>query len=258
LPPHPTILFSLQELPCARFVAYGHRAFGSPSLSTFLDALSSNFIRQIPRLTASIVRKYPPLSLATSFGHLDTLRQGIAFTRKSPPSSALASSDNRRRAFLDDYDNQTSDSDSDSDSDSVLASPSSLCRSSRLVATPASNHCYSHTAHHSEWAASDLTGRFPVPSYLVHEYIFVTLHRGFIHYHAMKSRSAPAYVSAFKAVLSFFHSHGFPITNLKLDNDSSNQISAFFVLTTLPSNKPPRSPITRTPLSVPYAPPRTI
>jgi hypothetical protein len=47
--PHhtPSILFSLQELPHARFVAYWHRAFGSPSLSTFLDALSSNFIRDI-------------------------------------------------------------------------------------------------------------------------------------------------------------------------------------------------------------------
>ncbi len=176
LPSHPpTILFSLQELPCARFVAYWHRAFGSPSLSTFLDALSSNFIRHIPRLTASIVRKYPPLSLATSFGHLDTLRQGIASTRKSPPSSALASSalsssplsllDHRRRAFLDDYDTLTSDSDSDSDSDSVLASPSSLRRSSRLAATPTSDHCYSHTAYHSEWAAFDLTGRFPFSSW---------------------------------------------------------------------------------------------
>ncbi len=44
----PSILFSLQELPHAKFVAYWHRAFGSPSLSTFLDALSANFIRNIP------------------------------------------------------------------------------------------------------------------------------------------------------------------------------------------------------------------
>ena len=66
LPNHtPSIFFSLQELPHARFVAYWHHAFGSPSLSTFLDALSSNFIRNIPRLTAALVRKYPPLSLST-------------------------------------------------------------------------------------------------------------------------------------------------------------------------------------------------
>ncbi len=174
----------------------------------------------------------------------------------------LASSDNRRQAFLDDYDDQTSDSDSDSDSDSVLASPSLPRRSSRLAATPASDHCYcySHTAHHSEWAASDLTGRFPIPFYLGHEYILVTLHRGFIHYHAMKSRTAPAYVSAFKAVLSFFSSNGFPITNLKLDNESSSQLSALFVrsCTRLPSNTSPRTPTAQTPPSVQYARRRTI
>ena len=106
----PSVLFSLQELPHARFVAYWHRAFGSPSLSTFLDALSSNFIRGIPRLTAALVRKYPPLSLSTSFGHLDTLRQGIASTRRLPSPSALASTssrrDRRRSLFLDDFDDQ--------------------------------------------------------------------------------------------------------------------------------------------------------
>ena len=73
-------------------------------------SLSSNFIRGIPRLTAALVRKYPPLSLATSFGHLDTLRQGIASTRKLPSPSALASTpsrrDRRRSLFLDDFDDQ--------------------------------------------------------------------------------------------------------------------------------------------------------
>ena len=65
--------------------------------------------------------------------------------------------------------------------DSDTVPPSSMRRSVRLTATPSSDHCYSHTSHHSEWTASDLTGRFPVPSYLGHEYILVTLHRGFIH-----------------------------------------------------------------------------
>ena len=57
---NPSILFSLQELPHARFVAYWHRAFGSPSLSTFLDALSSNFIRNIPRLTPAFYFLWSP------------------------------------------------------------------------------------------------------------------------------------------------------------------------------------------------------
>ena len=138
LPPKPahspTMLFTLQELPCARFVAYWHRAFGSPALSTFLDALSSNFIRGIPRLTPSLVRKYPSLALATSYSHLDTLRQGIASTRKSPSPSALALpstlATRRRLAFLHDYDLSASAS-SDISPSPCLATFNR--RSSRLI-----------------------------------------------------------------------------------------------------------------------------
>jgi hypothetical protein len=74
--------FTLSSLPFARFVSYMHRAFGSPSISTFTRALSRGFIHGISTLTASLVRKFPPLSLSTSFGHLDLLRQGSASTRK--------------------------------------------------------------------------------------------------------------------------------------------------------------------------------
>jgi hypothetical protein len=138
----PSILFTLQELPCARFVACWHRAFGSPSLSTLIDALASDFI-SIPRLTPALVRKYPPLSCGTSFGHLDTLRQGIASTRCSPSPHALASSaallsrkSRRRMAFLQDCDDLD-------ELDSLAmppppASPLSSRRSSRLASSPSS------------------------------------------------------------------------------------------------------------------------
>jgi hypothetical protein len=116
----PSILFPLQELPHAKFVAYWHRAFGSPSLSTFLDALSSDFIHSIPRLTPALVQKYPPPSLSTSYDHLDTLRQGIASTRKPLPSPSVLSADSsisptlsrldrRRQLFLDDCDDHDVD-----------------------------------------------------------------------------------------------------------------------------------------------------
>jgi hypothetical protein len=66
-----TALFSLNSLPLARFVAYHHHSFfGSPPISTFLRALSRGYINGIPKLTATLVRKFPPLSLATSYGHL--------------------------------------------------------------------------------------------------------------------------------------------------------------------------------------------
>ena len=89
LPPSPSALFSVQSLPAARFVAYWHRAFGSPSLSTFRRALKHGFIRGIPHLTHHLVAKYPPLSLSTSFGHLDMLRKGISSSRPKIPPSCL-------------------------------------------------------------------------------------------------------------------------------------------------------------------------
>ncbi len=85
----PSAFFSLQSLTAARFVAYWHRALGSPSLSTFLRALKLGFIHGIPLLTPKLVSKYPPSSLSTSFEHLDTLRKGIASTRKKISSSCL-------------------------------------------------------------------------------------------------------------------------------------------------------------------------
>ena len=71
----------------ASWVAYIHRSFGSPVLSTFTAAVKANYI-SIPRLTPRILERNPPQSLHTSFGHLDRVRQGLRSTRKgrSPPA----------------------------------------------------------------------------------------------------------------------------------------------------------------------------
>jgi hypothetical protein len=137
--PCSSALFSLQSLPAARFVAYWHRAFGSPSLSTFIKALTKGYIRVIPLLTAKLVSKYPPLSLSTSFGHLDTLRKEIASTRKTVSSSCLG----------------------------PVTPLSVLPRISPRLADLQSSFPFSssraRTIHRSEWSAADLTGRFLCP-----------------------------------------------------------------------------------------------
>ena len=143
----PSALFTLQALPRARFVAYWHRAFGSPSLSTFIRALSRGFIRNIPDLTPSLVRKFPPLSLSTSFGHLNTLRRGIASTRPklSPAAVALVLP---------------------SSQSSVSPSASPVSRASaRLASSIPAGATNAFTVYRDQWTAADLTGRFPIPSY---------------------------------------------------------------------------------------------
>jgi hypothetical protein len=44
----------------------------------------------------------------------------------------------------------------------------------------------------------------------------------------MKSRSAPAYVSAYIKIISFFKSKSFPISHLILDNETSTSLTAYF------------------------------
>ena len=79
-------------------------------------------------------RQYPPLSLSTSFGHLDTLRQGIASTRKLPSPSALGLSrrDRIRSLFLDDVDDHDAETEEDPSFTLTIPSPS-VRRSSRLA-----------------------------------------------------------------------------------------------------------------------------
>ena len=65
----------------ADFVNFWHAAFGSPAVSTFISAIDNAFIR-VPGLTAAKVRRHPPNSVATAYGHLHATRQGIRSTKK--------------------------------------------------------------------------------------------------------------------------------------------------------------------------------
>ncbi len=176
----PSAFFSLQSLTAARFVAYWHRAFDSPSLSTFLRALKLGYIHGIPLLTPKLVSKYPPLSLSTSFSHLDTLRKGIASTRKkSPPASCLGPV-----ARL-----------------SVL--PPISPRTEAFQSSFPANASRASTVHHREWSAADLTGRFPIPSHLGYEYVLIVLHFNYIHFVPLKSRTSASYLTAYRSVAKF-------------------------------------------------------
>ena len=59
----------------AEFVKFWHAAYGSPAVCTFLAAIDKSFIR-VPGLTSAKVRRYPPESLATAYGHLHATRKG--------------------------------------------------------------------------------------------------------------------------------------------------------------------------------------
>ena len=66
----------------ADFVNFWHAAFGSPAVSTFMYAIENSFIR-VPGLTAAKVRRHPPNSVATAYGHLHATRKELDQPRKS-------------------------------------------------------------------------------------------------------------------------------------------------------------------------------
>jgi len=72
----------------ADMVHYWHRTMGCPTIATFVHAVSHDYVRTAPNLTATIIRKNPPNTWETSVGHLDMARQGIRSTKsKSTPTA---------------------------------------------------------------------------------------------------------------------------------------------------------------------------
>ena len=183
---------SIHNVSDASFVLYHHRAFGSPVLSTFLKAIRAGYLASIPRLTATIVLRNPPLSLATSFGHLDACRKGLHSTRQSFPPSLLALTRAQHRATL---------------TPTPPLTPIPLHVPPPTIASPSLDFgptLYANLTHRSEWMATDLTGRYPVPSRLGHEYVLVTRYLGYIRLTPQVSRTKYAYRDSFRDILAFF------------------------------------------------------
>ena len=193
IPLHPA-LFAIRNVADASFVARVHRCFGCPSLSTFLRAIRAGWLRSIPNLTAALVSRNLPLAPETALGHLDTVRQGLRSTRSPDPVTALFSS---HPALL---------------SDDISQLPPLS-----FTVTP-----------RRDWAGADLTGRFPVKSRRLNEYILITVFKGYIHAEPMPTKSAASYLKAYTSTITFFHSRGHTITHLTIDNEFSSDLDSYF------------------------------
>ena len=55
----------------AEFVAFVHATFGSPTVSTFLEAARRGWLTGYPRITPAMIAANPPNAVATAKGHLD-------------------------------------------------------------------------------------------------------------------------------------------------------------------------------------------
>jgi hypothetical protein len=71
--------------------------------------------------------------------------------------------------------------------------------------------------------------RFPVRSYNGFEYVLVVTHRGYIHLAPLKNRLSVSYVSVYKSVFSIFSSLFHPISHLILDNETSSDLTIYYL-----------------------------
>ena len=84
----PQQAFSMQSTP-AQLVEFAHAALFSPRITTLQKALDSNFLPPIPGLTAALLRRHPPSSIATAKGHLDQTRKNLRSTKTMTPTPAI-------------------------------------------------------------------------------------------------------------------------------------------------------------------------
>ena len=84
---NPSLLYAMRNIKDAVFTNTTSRSFGNPTNKTLLHAVRHNWI-DIPGLTGKILSRNPPLSTATSQGHLDLIRQGLKSTQPTPPSDS--------------------------------------------------------------------------------------------------------------------------------------------------------------------------
>ena len=170
----------------ADFVNFWHAAYGSPAVSTFLAAIDNNFIR-VPGLTSAKVRRNPPNSLATAYGHLHATRKGIKSTKTVPPLSPPISDDN-----------------------------------SESVKQPRERRIWWKVdAVRTGRTHSDTTGALPVSSRRGSNYQCIFYHEdsNVIHIETTKSRSGTDLLAALQRAVKFFSDNGAAPLLVRMDNE---------------------------------------
>ena len=67
-----------------QLVEYLHKAFFSPTKTTFTKAIGSNNVHTQPGLTEEPVNKHLPKSISTARGHMASERKGLHSTTRPP------------------------------------------------------------------------------------------------------------------------------------------------------------------------------
>ena len=178
---------------------YHHATCMSPTISTFVKAISNNNFLTWPGLTPQLVIRNLPKSIYTYQGHLHSERQGLQSTKKQTKQEELTD--------IEDY-----------------FPPSDVpnIRTNEV--------CYTIIDPQKEISYMDLTGRFPRKSSRGNEYLLIGYHYDANHIRAIpiKNRKGPTITEAWQQLHHDFKQAGSaPITYI-LDNEKSKDLLESF------------------------------
>jgi len=186
----------------ADFVKFWHAAYGSPAVSTFLAAIDNSFIR-VPGLTSAKVRRHPPDTLATAYGHLHATRKGLRSTKKSlspvVPTSNPKSDDN--------------------------VEPVALSQERRVW--------FKIHDVRAGRTHSDATGALPQRgrSGALYQIVFYHEDSNVIHIETTKSRSGPELLGALQRAIKFFTDRRVSPLLIQMDNECAELTKAWLATT---------------------------
>jgi hypothetical protein len=185
----------------SEYVRFVHAALGYPAPSTFLNAVTNGFINgpnQFHRLTAKMVRKHMPSTLATARGHLDKTRAGQPHKNSEAVSAQLR---NHTRMMTKDIKHTHEKLD--------------------LPNLPPFNY---KAVRKSTTIHLDYTGLLPEVGSNGTRMFLITCWGRYIHIQPLTSLRDEATTIAFKEAVMFWREHGITIDSVRMDNQCSTAV----------------------------------
>jgi len=239
----------------APYVTFIHATYGSPAISTFINAVEKGYLDALPRLTPRMIRQNPPHTVATAKGHLDKRRMNYKSTSKFTSEKLTEANGSRTIRYADTpqdvpwdttiaapspqdamdpnvmlEENQYSDDTEDEDNGIRAVLPTCYARVIGPGIHAETNSEKNAADYRNDTHYGDATGRFPIRSHAGNEYVFISTYMGYTFMIPMKNRTQESYIDAYSTIVAYLALFGHHPEFARLDNETSNALEAQFVI----------------------------
>lgn len=208
----PQVNSAIRAPKAAELVAYSHATLFLPALSTLEKALQCGYVRNFPGLTAKMLQRHPPHSVATAKGHLDQVCQNLRSTRVAP-----------KDLLPPDFD----------DIFPTQEAPTSTCYVTTIALPTAPTGKY----------YTDQTRCFPCTSSSGNNYVLLAYHydANCILAEPISNRKSGSIVAGHKQIVKRLRRAGVKCSFVMIDNECSHALEEFFHSEEIKHQKTPAS-----------------